>query len=294
MQFYGFDLDHTLGDFSYLDKYLDFFKFEDPIKTSDSLKTKLDNGYKVFIKNVVAGIHRNNSVNSVNKTNKNSYIPTGICKIFNPELLEFFVENKAKFESGEFKAIIYSNNTYYETLRFAKDVIEEYVGCEIFCYLMHWDHKFRNDEIVKGDPGNARKTWAILKKGFETGCGGEPEPANVKFYDDLIHEELVKTLDDNYVHLTAYYAVPSTDLLMESVLIACEESGLDEDAEYHKILTEYWDTPIPIGGLSDILDILGEYVEYNVKQKGGFKKTKKRSRSKPRRKRRTNKKNRIN
>jgi hypothetical protein len=96
------------------------------------------------------------------------------------------------------------------------------------------------------------------------------------------------------VHVTAYYAVPSTDLLTESVLIACEESGLDEDEEYHRIHSDYWDTEIPIGGLNDVLDILGKYIKEKMEQKGGFKKTKKRSRSKPRRKRRTNKKNRIN
>ena len=258
--YYGFDLDHTLGDFKYIDKYLDFFYME--TKVGVTLSNKLTHGYAFFIDEVV------------------KHIRSGELHMFNPEILDTIMSLKSDFENGIATALIYSNNTHYETLVFAKDVIEKYVGTEIFCYLMDWNHDFRVNEIDKQEPGSANKTWDVLYKGFNTGCGDTPTPDQVVFYDDMSHTNLIEVLGPtNYKLIKPYTSVlneESVEILTKSIISSLKSSSLYNNSQYYSALSHTLGLHIDKNNLDLLLDNLETaIIIYSIK-KGGKSKNKKR------------------
>jgi hypothetical protein len=210
-KYYAFDLDATLGDFGEIANLLDYFYVEG---ASADLKIKLDAAYTVFIGKVVANVEN------------------GSCKLFNPEILDVIDQNKVQ------QAIIYSNNSHRETLVFAKDVIEGLFGRSVFCFLMEWGHPYRTNEIVKGDPGNARKTWLTLQRGFSEGCSINVEPDQVLFYDDQKHPDLMNLLRENYKHIRGYVTDfnKEVETLSTVIIESLAEASLNGDEAYHKLL----------------------------------------------------------
>ena len=258
--YYGFDLDHTLGDFKYIDKYLDFFYMERTV--TPSLSNKLRNAYAFFIDEVV------------------KHIRSGELHMFNPEILNTIVSLKSDFENDIATALIYSNNTHYETLMFAKDVIEKYVGADIFCYMMDWNHGFRVNEIDKQEPGSANKTWDVLYKGFNTGCGDTPTPDQVIFYDDMSHTNLIEVLGPTNYKLIAPYTSTleeaSLDILTKSIISSLKSSSLYNNSDYYSALSYTLGLQINKGNLDLLLDnIETAIITYSIK-KGGKTKSKKR------------------
>jgi len=203
-KYYGFDLDNTIGNFED-DVYLDWFYIEG---ASNKLNTTLKKAYDIFVNKVVTHIHK--------------------TKIFNPFILNLINKNNIS------NAVIYSNNSNLDTLIFAKNVIENFVGHGVFCFLMHWDHRFRTTEIVKGDPGNALKRWATLKRGFREGCGIKGlKPEQVYFYDDQRHQDLMKELGDRYINIKPYEVDINVEFVNILALKSIEEIGLFDDEEYN-------------------------------------------------------------
>ena len=99
---------------------------------------------------------------------------------------------------------------------------------------MHWDHKFRSTEIVKGDPGNALKRWLTLKRAFREGCGVKDlKPEQVYFYDDQRHQDLIKELGDKYIHIKPFDINTNYSLVDTLALKSIEELGLFSDDEYN-------------------------------------------------------------
>ena len=200
---YAFDLDGTLGDFhDYMHDYIDIFKAQ---TSNNSRRKKLDSAYQIFISKIVEKIDLQE------------------CTIFNLQMIFLIVKNNVS------NAVIYSNNSNPNILNFAKDVIEALLKRPVFCYLMHWNHHFRNNEIVRGDRGNARKTWSVLKKGFLEGCDVIVEPDQVVFYDDQIHPDLVKKLGKNYIHIDDYRTKTNNALIRKLFDESITESGLTND-----------------------------------------------------------------
>jgi hypothetical protein len=202
-KYYGFDLDNTIGNFED-DGYLDWFHIEG---ASNKLNATLKKAYDIFVNKVVIHIHK--------------------TKIFNPLILKLIIENNVS------NSVIYSNNSNLDTLVFAKNVIEKFIGHEVFCFLMHWGHRFRTTEIVKGDPGNALKRWVTLKRGFREGCGIKGlKPEQVYFYDDQRHQDLMKELGDRYNNIKSYEADINVEFVNNLALKSIEEIGLFDDEEY--------------------------------------------------------------
>lgn len=203
-EYYGFDLDNTLGNFED-DGYLDWFYIKG---ASNKLNNTLEKAYNIFVSKVALRIHD--------------------TKIFNPFILKLILENNVS------NAVIYSNNSNLDTLKFAKNVIEKFVRRDVFCFLMHWNHKFRSTEIVKGDPGNALKRWITLKKAFRDGCGVKDlKPEQVYFYDDQQHQDLIKELGNRYINIKPYDINMNHVLVDTLALKSIEEMGLFEDDEYN-------------------------------------------------------------
>lgn len=201
---YAFDLDATIGDFDKVADILDYFYV---YNVSFELNKKLIDAYYIFVEKIV------------------EQIKNGSCKIFNPEILHVIQDNNVQ------NAVIYSNNSHYETLVFAKDVIEAYFNRPVFCFLMHWGHDFRIDEIVSGDPGNGRKTWLVLKRAFKE-CSLEVKPDQVLFYDDQKHPDLMQVLGENYIQVRYYRGEFNSEAIKYSVARSLTEVGLDNDDEY--------------------------------------------------------------
>jgi len=208
--YYAFDLDRTLGDFGEIANLLDYFYIEG---ASGELKNKLDDAYNKFIEKIVANVRN------------------GSCKLFNPEILNVIGENKVE------NAIIYSNNSHRETLIFAKDVIEGLFGRSVFCFLMEWDHPYRTNEIVNGDPGNARKTWLTLQRGFLEGCNVNVEPDQVLFYDDQKHPDLMNNIGTNYQNIIPYITNFKDDIeaLSFATIQSLAEARLNGDEDYKRL-----------------------------------------------------------
>jgi hypothetical protein len=224
-KFFVFDLDHTLGDFNDAGHYLYFLKPESVIQQtmgtnkieitlSDSIKTQCEIMYKQFIKKVAE---------------KHSE-----TKLLNDEMVFGVIGNILTQDKTQInpKFGIYSNNSQPLKLQLAIDIIEELYQQHIFCLSMDWTHPLRKDEIVKDDPGNALKTWAVLKKGLEQECGETPTPENTWFFDDLMHQDLMNVLGPNYLHIKAYYSRPNLEVLNDILFEVLEESGLDSNEEY--------------------------------------------------------------
>ena len=198
--YYAFDLDGTLSDIHGLNDYLDFFRIN--ISNND-YHQKLEAAYKIFIRKIVE------------KTDIQE------CTLFNLDMIFLIIKENVS------DAVIYSNNSDPNVLVFVKDVIEGLVGRPVFCYLMHWDHELRKNEIVRGDPGNARKTWSVLKKAFAK-CGHDVRPEQVFYFDDQEHPDLKGQV--NYTKVKEY----RTDLDLNNELIrkifyeSLEESGINQ------------------------------------------------------------------
>jgi hypothetical protein len=198
-KYYAFDLDGTLSDIHDLNDYLDFFK----------MQISNDAAYKIFIEKIAE------------KTDIRK------CTLFNLDMIFLIIREKIS------DAVIYSNNSDPNVLVFVKDVIEALVKRPVFCYLMHWDHVFRNNEIVRGDPGNARKTWPVLKRAFAE-CGHDVKPEQVYYFDDQIHPDLKRSV--NYTRVKEY----RTNLDLNNELISkifresLEESGINQQLVANK------------------------------------------------------------
>lgn len=197
--YYAFDLDGTLSDIHDLNDYLDFFR----INISNNRRQNLNAAYDIFIKKIVE------------KTNKQE------CTLFNLDMIFLIMRENVS------DAVIYSNNSDPNVLVFVKDVIEGLVERPVFCYLMHWDHDLRKNEIVRGDPGNARKTWLVLKRAFAE-CGHDVKPEQVFYFDDQEHPDLRRKV--NYTKVKEY----RTDLDLNNELIrkifyeSLQESGINQ------------------------------------------------------------------
>ena len=203
-EYYGFDLDNTIGNFED-DEYLDWFYIKG---ASNKLNAMLVKAYNIFVNKVATRIYD--------------------TKIFNPLILKLIVDKNIS------NAVIYSNNSNLDTLIFAKNVIEIFLKRDVFCFLMHWDHKFRSTEIVKGDPGNALKRWATLKRGFREGCGVKGlKPEQVYFYDDQQHQDLIKELGDRYNNIKPYEVDVNFEFINILALESIEEFGLFDDNEFN-------------------------------------------------------------
>jgi hypothetical protein len=161
-------------------------------------------------------------------------------------------------------------------LVFAKDYLERLLDKKLFYNLIDWNHPLRANEIVKGDPGNAVKTWNVLEKGLFQAFGTLPEPDDVVFFDDLAHRDLVKVLENNYVQVEEYNNPVPIRNLFECLKSAILTVGPDEANS----------TGFNLNSLKDF------YSKLNRKISGGRRRTDSKKTNRKRRVyRKTNKKN---
>jgi hypothetical protein len=227
----AFDLDETIGRFGNLDGFL-FFIYpkslyggqmagSEPFVPSEGLQTKLQRFFDVFVDCLLA------------KGPDLGMLRPGIL-----DIMKVFVEAKAR---GEVKAAaIYSNNGNIGLLRLAKAVIEKALNAPgFFCDLVCWYDPRRKGEIVRGKPGHAAKTYAMLKKIFRSpNCGvGSVEPESVYFFDDLKHPDIFAEIGpENYFQVVPYKQDPPVQEIFDCFLSTKEATDLFEDDEYYNYI----------------------------------------------------------
>lgn len=228
----AFDLDETIGRFGNIDAFL-FFIYpkslyegqmsgSEPFAPSEALQAKIQRFLEVFADCLLA------------KEPGLGMLRPGLL-----DILKVFVDAK---ERGDVKAAaIYSNNGNIGLLRLAKTVIEKALNAPgFFCDLVCWFDPRRKDEIVRGRPGHASKTYGMLKKIFMSPkCSVDAvEPKNVYFFDDLKHPDIFDIIgQENYFQVVPYKKDPPIEEILDCFLSTKEATDLFEDDEYYRYIT---------------------------------------------------------
>ena len=256
MAYVGFDLDETLGRFSvvhyhslFLQPYTALYGgiwsgrygsgyVKEPIPLSASLKEQLDRAFQQFVRCVAE--------------KETQDPPLGLLR---PSMVDLIKRMKVLKEEGAIKAIVvYSNNGNLALLHLAGKMLETLADAPgLFCNYVHWYHPSRQSEVQYGRPGNALKTFAVLKQAFQTGsCGSAPSPDDqIYFFDDIVpvHYDLAQHLKGNYIQIEPYKYDADIDVLTECLQSALRETGLLDN-------NEYWDYIAPAVGNMRSLDAI--------------------------------------
>jgi len=191
MAYVVFDLDGTLADLIAVHKLLMALRYEQAWSTSPSPEEQARyNVYTLFYKMVA--------------TKEQESEPLGL---FRPGIFDVLRKVKTLKQSRLVKnVIIYSNNSLMLCLEFARDVIHQVLGYNLFDELIHYAHPLRI-LLEDGTPG-ASKTWSEMKKILmESKCKAPItiEPTDVIFFDDNYHVNLLVHLPlENYVKVAPY------------------------------------------------------------------------------------------
>lgn len=219
MTYLVFDLDETLAELYPTFYFLVSLTPEPPqtrTSSDDELKTKLDEAYKIFVKNVL----------SAEKQSQ----PLGILR---PGILQVFEKIQQLKNTGQVKGtIIYSNNGHLESLEFIRDLIHEHLGTnDLILECIHRGHHMRDEE--KGARGGyPNKTWNVLSTILKTAPIEAPtdlSPEDVYFFDDQIHSDLKTILKNNYIQVPPYAFKASFDALAQQFTSALDEANINKD-----------------------------------------------------------------
>ena len=185
--YFVFDLDETLADI-----YTVYY-FVASLQTYPTMTESLRRTLKAYYKKFVKQILYEEVIN-----------PLGILR---PGILRVMEKLHKLYIIGKVKGvIIYSNNGHLYNLEFIRDIIHEYVG-ELVCECVHLSHHMRIHQ---------HKTWDDLKYILTNGaCKAKNlRPSDVFFFDDLIHDNLHKHLE-NYNHVPEYTYKASFDRIAD-------------------------------------------------------------------------------
>lgn len=221
MSYFVFDLDETLAQVYSVYYFLCDLRPAQTIgpsfekKIPESLKAPLQMAYTSFVKQIAQA--------------ELSSQPLGLLRpgILNAMFGLSYLQ-RTKLIKG---CIIYSNNGALSNLELVRDVIQMVVGNnELFCDLIDWTRKGREEEyILPPRPGYANKTWSVLSKLLKTGpCHASESilPNDVFFFDDLIHPDLQKYLQHNYIQVKPYKFKASFDRLSDMYVTALTEANI--------------------------------------------------------------------
>jgi len=148
--------------------------------------------------------------------------------------------------------IIYSNNTYLESLEFIRDIIHTHIGTnQLIKECIHWDHYMRKEETRNVH----NKTWNVLRNIIAKGKYKDPNvhPKDVYFFDDLDHPDLKMNI--------VYYKVPpytfkaSFDRIAAIYKEALHKVSDSEDiSDSNKVYNKL--PPLPDSGIDMMLDAI--------------------------------------
>jgi hypothetical protein len=169
--------------------------------------------------------------------------------VLRPGIIDVFRVIKAQRDAGLCKGVmIYSNNLLRCALEFIKDLLELAVGGAVICECVARNHPDRwddNDDLY-GDSTMPRKTWAVMTRILMNGACRAPSfslrPADVVFFDDQIHPDLVEMLGPvgNYIQLVPHHTPANFDAIAKIYKDALLYSGLlaDENSDVYTLFKQ--------------------------------------------------------
>jgi hypothetical protein len=241
MVYFVFDMDATLANLYTVHYFLCDLRRETMMSAmpppSDALQLYLDTAYTTFVRSI-----------ATREANAEPFGPQPLG-ILRPGILTVMRLLNSYKQSGFIDGVvIYSNNGALGTLHFIRDLIHAHVrNPKLICDCIHWGHEGRALERTN-TPGDARKTWDVLKAiltNAEGPCKAPEtlEPKDVYFVDDQMHPDLMQTLPHgHYIHVSPYEFKARYEPVAELYKQALEESGLLRNPavleEYFEYITE--------------------------------------------------------
>jgi hypothetical protein len=231
MSYIVFDLDATLAELDPAFYFLCDLRHDSitEIIPPEELKSSLEVAYKSFVQQIA--------------TIESSEFPLGLLR---PGILDVMSELNELKSRGIVKGIvIYSNNGYLANLEFVRDVIHTYLNVnDLFCDLIHWGHEDRVIELtVPKRAGSAYKTWNVLSNILANGpCRATVpiSPKQVYFFDDQLHEDLMKNLkSSNYKIVQPYKFKASFERIAEVYKTALSDANISTNESLVQALLKY-------------------------------------------------------
>lgn len=269
MALVAFDLDNTLGYFSHVGVWADFFSLENlenpfnlslnpKFKLSKELREKLRGAEKLYIKKIL----------------ESELI---VKSILRPNLDAMILPLIAAKKQGKIRAIcIYSNTWNTFTPGLGKALIETLYNCEnLFDCVVDASHPIRAADWSNRLQGNQIKTFQVLKSIFRQLCGvkGSIKESDVLFVDERLEKHAISSSESKgliYLKPTEYLPKLQMSLLKKVFNIGIEvleESGLFKDTHYlesdvfHCIKFGPWDKIniyIPVQNIFELIQIAEE------------------------------------
>jgi len=234
MALVAFDLDNTLGYFSHVGVWADFFSVKTlenslnsilnpKFKLSDDLRQTLSRAEKLYMDKI---LNSKSILKSVLRPNLDAMIKPLI---------------KAK-EAGKIRAVcIYSNTWNTFSVHLGKVLIESiYNAPNLFDAVVDASHPIRKDDWGLRDQGNQIKTFGVLKSIFRDLCSvkGEINPSDVLFVDERETKHVIQESEkDGLVYLKPSVYLPNVPMhvLKEVLHIGLEvlkDTGLYNNETY--------------------------------------------------------------
>jgi len=132
--------------------------------------------------------------------------------IFRPGLFSVMKRLSDLQKKGLVKGVhLYSNNSYFPTLHFIRDVIHSVIGSDTLIEMtIDWMHPLRVKERSERLPEMyIGKSWETMSEICSV------LPHQVYYFDDLLHTDLSSVLGDQYYHVHKYEFRASFDRLVE-------------------------------------------------------------------------------
>ena len=267
MALVAFDLDNTLGYFSHVGVWADFFSvhtlenslnsiLNPKFKLSDTLRQTLSRAEKLYMDKIL------NSKSILNTT-----LRPNLDAMIKPLI-------KAKKE-GKIRAIcIYSNTWNTFSVHLGKVLIESiYKSPNLFDAVVDASHPIRKDDWGLRDQGHQIKTFGVLKSIFRDLCNvkGEINPSDVLFVDERETKHVIQESENSglvYLKPSVYLPNVPMPVLKEVLHIGLEvlkETGLYNNETYlnsdvfHCLKYGGWHRNnefIPIGDMYELLEIV--------------------------------------
>lgn len=242
----AFDLDGTLGSFESIMPLLILFfpslveelyrkpQWNGPeyetIATTPTMRSKLTRAFTKFVELMAAN------------EEQTQLLRPGIVRV-----IQYLLDLQKKGHIGGM--MIYSNNANPYALHFAHELIKGVLGVEkeIFCPLVHWGHRLRDEEIRSQTPplllGHGPKRVETIINAFTEWqrCGYYTAktrhititPADVIFIDDQIHPNISRALPpENYLHIQSYSHSPDVIYMYHALLLAYEGEDIDMNTKF--------------------------------------------------------------
>ena len=231
MAYVAFDLDNTLGYFSHIGIFADFFSIENlennfnkilnpKFQIESGLKEDLRNAAKLYIRKILES-------------------PEILETVLRPNLDALIKPIIKGRRSGKIKAVcIYSNTWNTFAVHMGKEIIEsKYKYKGLFDTVVDASHSIRRYDWLNRPQGQQVKTFKVLESIFKDLCGirGHIIPSDILFVDERKEYHEIKEDGVHYLKPTEFLPKVSSNIL-HKVYMACmeclEETGLINNTKY--------------------------------------------------------------